>query len=126
MSRKILVADDDAAMLSIYGRIFANTGYTVSKAASFAEAERLINGGTYDLLITDLLLQDGVGTDLIKLFEGKKAGARSLLVTGSVHQVAPESLPKFYFEKPFNLQAFMEAVEEALGVLPSPGDPQAA
>ncbi|MGD9642086.1 MAG: response regulator [Elusimicrobiales bacterium] len=126
MSRKILVADDDAAMLNIYGRIFANTSYKVSKAASFAEAERLINGGSYDLLITDLLLQDGVGTDLIKLFEGKKAGAKSLLVTGSVHQVAPEALPKFYFEKPFNLQAFMEAVEEALGVPPSPNEPQAA
>jgi len=126
MSRKILVADDDAAMLNIYGRIFADTGYTLSKAASFAEAERLINSGNYDLLITDLLLQDGVGTDLIKLFEGKKAGARSLLVTGSVHEVAPAALPKVYFEKPFNLQAFMEAVDEALGILPSPGDPQAA
>ncbi|PKM97599.1 MAG: hypothetical protein CVU79_07125 [Elusimicrobia bacterium HGW-Elusimicrobia-3] len=126
MSRKILVADDDAAMLNIYGRIFAGTGHTLSKAASFAEAERLINSNTYDLLITDLLLQDGVGTDLIKLFEEKKAGAKSLLVTGSVHEVAPEALPAVYFEKPFNLQAFMEAVEAALGVLPSPGDPQAA
>jgi two-component system nitrogen regulation response regulator GlnG len=126
MPRKILVADDDAAMLNIYGRIFADTSYTLSKAASFSEAERLINGNTYDLLITDLLLQDGVGTDLIKLFEGKKAGARSLLVTGSVHEVPPEALPAVYFEKPFSLQAFMEAVEAALGVLPPPDDPQPA
>lgn len=122
MSRKILVADDDESMLNIYSRIFANTSYTLAKAASFAEAERLINDNHYDLLITDLLLQDGVGTDLIKLFEEKKAGAKSLLVTGSVHEVAPEALPEYYFEKPFNLQDFMSAVDKALGV--SPADPQ--
>jgi two-component system nitrogen regulation response regulator GlnG len=114
MPGSILVADDDKAMLNIYTRIFSDTGYTVCLASSFSEAARLINENNYDLLITDLILGDGLGTELIKMFEKKRDGARSLLVTGSVHELTPEQLPKVYFEKPFKLEVFMAAVTDAL------------
>jgi two-component system nitrogen regulation response regulator GlnG len=114
MPKCILVADDDKAMLNIYTRLFCGTGYTISLASSFSEAARLIHAGDYDLLITDLVLGDGLGTELIKLFEKKRAGARSLLVTGSVAELPPEQLPKVYFEKPFNFEVFMAAVTAAL------------
>lgn len=114
MPRKILVADDDKAMLNIYTRIFADTNYSIAKASSFAEAAELIEKDSYDLLITDLLLGDGLGTDLIKLFENKVKGAKSLLVTGSVEEADPELLPEMYFEKPFDLELFMATVAEAL------------
>lgn len=114
MPGSILVADDDKAMLNIYTRIFLNTDYTISLASSFSEAARLIHSGDYDLLITDLLLGDGLGTELIKMFEKKRDGAKSLLVTGSVAELVPEQLPEVYFEKPFNLEVFMAAVTDAL------------
>jgi len=114
MPRHILVADDDKAMLNIYTRIFSNTDYSISLASSFAEAAGLINLNNYDLLITDLMLQDGLGTDLIKMFKKKRGGARSLLVTGSVAELAPEQLPEMYLEKPFRLEVFMAAVSKAL------------
>lgn len=114
MPRRILVADDDKAMLNIYTRIFADTNYSIAKASSFAEAAELIEKDSYDLLITDLLLGDGLGTDLIKLFESKAKGAKSLLVTGSVEEADPKLLPEMYFEKPFNLELFMATVAAAL------------
>ena len=114
MPGSILVADDDKAMRNIYTRIFSNTDYTISLASSFAEAAGLINLNNYDLLITDLILGDGLGTELIELFKKKRNGARSLLVTGSVAELAPEQLPEVYFEKPFKLEVFMAAVTDAL------------
>lgn len=114
MPGSILVADDDKAMLNIYTRIFSNTDYTISLASSFAEAAGLINSNNYDLLITDLMLGDGLGTELIAIFKKKRNGARSLLVTGSVAALAPEQLPEVYFEKPINQEAFMAAVTDAL------------
>jgi len=114
MPGSILVADDDEAMLDVYARLFAGTDYLISKASSFAAAARLINSRKYDLLITDLMLGDGLGTDLIKLFEKKHAGARSLLVSGSVAILPPEQIPAVYFEKPFRAEVFMEAVHKAL------------
>lgn len=114
MPCKILVADDDKAMLGVYTRIFSQTDYAISLAASFAEAAKLIISNHYDLLITDLMLEDGLGTDLIKLFEKKQAGGKSLLVTGSLHEVALEQLPEMYFEKPFRADVLMAAVDMAL------------
>ncbi|MDA8130338.1 MAG: response regulator [Elusimicrobia bacterium] len=114
MPANILVADDDEAMLGVYARLFSGTGYAVSLAASFAEAAWLVAANDYDLLITDLLLGDGLGTDLIRLFEKKRAGARSLLVTGSMHGVAAERLPAACFAKPLDVDAFMAAVARAL------------
>ncbi len=114
MPGSILVADDDEAMLDVYTRLFTGTDYLISKTSSFAEASRLINSGNYDLLITDLMLGDGLGTDLIKIFEKKRAGARSLLVSGSVAILPPEQIPDVYFEKPFKAEIFMAAVDKAL------------
>lgn len=116
MPVNILIADDEKAMLNLYSRLFAGTGYSLTLAASFAEAADLIAKNAYDLLITDLAFPDGVGTELVKLYEKKKAGARSLLVTGSAPADKELDLPDSaaYFEKPFKVDVFMAAVEEAL------------
>ena len=117
MPRRILVADDDKAMLGIYARMFTGTDYQLSQASGFAEAARqkgVTGENLLRLLITDLMLGDGLGTELIKLFKKKKTGARSLLVTGSVAELTPEQLPETYFEKPFKVEVLMAAVAKAL------------
>lgn len=114
MPRCILVADDDKNMLRFYERVFAKTDYLIRPASSFTEAAALIKSNNYDLLITDLMLEDGLGTDLINIFKKKREGAKSLLVTGSVEKLDPQQLPEMFFTKPFELDAFMAAVDEAL------------
>lgn len=116
MPRSILVADDDRSMLNLYNKIFARTDYSVSMAGSFEEAFRLIGSRDYDLLITDFLFPDGLGTELIKAFCEKKAGAKSFLVTGAGPAASRQSCPGMaaLFEKPFNVDRFMSAVAEAL------------
>lgn len=114
MARSILVVDDDEAMLDVYTRLFSGTDYLITKVSGFAEAARLINSNNYDLLITDLMLGDGLGTELIKIFEKKQAGAKSLLVSGSIGMLAPEQTLDVYFEKPFKAEVFMAAVKKAL------------
>jgi len=116
MPRNILVADDDRSMLNLYNKIFSMTDYSISMAESFAEASRLIDANDYDLLITDLMFPDGLGTELIKAFRARKSGAKSFLVTGSkgIVEVSEEPKVEGYFEKPFNLEGFMSAVSKAL------------
>lgn len=116
MAAKILVADDDVSMLKLYKRIFENTQHSVAVAASVAEASALIGANAYDLLITDFDFPDGKGTDLIGMFRSKKKDAKSFLVTGSStegNRPEHEGLAG-YFEKPFNVNQFMAAVEAAL------------
>lgn len=114
MPRSILVADDDKAMRHLYKLIFSGKGYSISLASSFAEAAELIRLNNYDLLITDLLLGDGLGTELIKMFEEKLDGVKSLLVTGSAAELEPGQRPDICFEKPFKVDVFMAAVSKAL------------
>lgn len=116
MPKQILVADDDPVLLGLYARMFAGTGYVVSRAASFAEAAALINTNHYDLLVTDLVFPDGMGTDLITTFERKQGCARCILVTGSAAELDPAKIPVLaaYFEKPLDADAFMAAVARVL------------
>ena len=113
----ILAADDDKAILRLYTRMFSGEGYFLTKAETFEEAAALLLRNDYDLLITDLMFPDGVGTDLIKAFNKKKEDAKSLLVTGSTNvgeMLAKEGVNE-YIEKPFKVENFMEAVNKALG-----------
>ncbi|MDO8803493.1 MAG: response regulator [Elusimicrobiota bacterium] len=116
MPVSILVADDEKAMLRLYLRIFAGSGYSISTAGTFAEAAALLRKNSYDLLITDFIFPDGVGTELIKIFNEVKAGSRSLLVTGTPY--AREKLAKQgvhrYIEKPFKMELLLDAVSKAL------------
>jgi len=116
MPREILVADDEKAMLGLYSRLFSGKAYRLTLASSFAEASRLIAQNSYDLLVTDLTFPDGLGTDLVRLFDEKTAGAKSMLVTGSNPQDRKLDLPvsALCFEKPFKVDVFLAAVERAL------------
>ena len=117
MPVNILIADDDKVMLNLYTRIFSGKDYSIVMAASFTEAADLIKNNNYDLLVTDLMFPDGIGTELVKLFEKKRAGAKSLVVTGSApldHNLL-QSGAAAYFGKPFKVESFMAAVENAVG-----------
>ncbi len=116
MPKSILVADDDPEMRRLYARLFTGSEYSITMASSFAEASGFIASNHYDLLVTDLMLTDGLGTELIKIFNKKRAGAKSLLVTGSsgVDGVLERAGIDDYFEKPFKVEHFMAAVEKRL------------
>lgn len=115
MPKKILVADDDKAMLNLYARLFAQTEFSVSSALTFAEAARLLREGEYDLLITDFMFPDGIGTDLVRIFNDGRAG-KCLMVSGT--PTGKERLDcgcdYIYLEKPFKVEELMTAVRKAL------------
>jgi len=68
MPGNILIADYDPAILKLYTRIFATTGYSSTMAASISEARGFLETNHYDLLVTDLMFPDGLGTELVELF----------------------------------------------------------
>lgn len=115
MPVKILVADDDQAMLGLYRRVFSQTDYSVTQADSYARAANLLKDGGYDLLITDYLFPDGVGTELIRMFR-ETCGGRSMLVTGTsgYSEQADAAGADCLIRKPFRVEQFLEAVGKAL------------
>lgn len=117
MSKNILIADDDPAMLKLYARMFSGTDYVITMAASVLEARGFIEVNQYDLLVTDLMFLDGMGTELIKLFNKRCTEAKSLLVTGSNPAEKELVGVEIYkcFDKPFKAEHFMSTVNRLLG-----------
>lgn len=116
MPAKILVADDDKTMLGLYSRIFSGMEYSISMAESFREALEMLRSADFDLLITDFMFPDGLGTDLIRAFAAEGKQGKSLLVSGScsVEELKASGV-KCYLEKPFKIENFLALVSEALG-----------
>ena len=116
MSGNILVADDDREMLDLYSRLFTHHGYDCALAESIAEAAALIGERDFDLLVTDLMFPDGLGTDLAKRFAEKYGGQQSILVTGC--PPAPEALANWpvsvCLPKPVDTKKLIRAVRKAL------------
>ena len=115
MELRILAADDEKSMRALYSRMFPAGRYKLSLAGSVSDALKLMESGTYDLLISDFLFPDGTGLELVRRFREQGAG-RSILVTGSMPEEVLTQLTKKEdllraFGKPFDLGGLIQVVE---------------
>lgn len=111
MASKLLLVEDDAAVRQLLCGALRDAGHEVTCAERFAEADREIATGDYDLLITDVRLPDGSGANLAHQARGR--GCRALLVTGyeDVRQLL-EGAKMPHLMKPFRLAQLFAAIEE--------------
>ena len=79
----ILVVEDATDTADMYSVVLMSKGHTVIVAESIAQAieKAYTHKGTIDVLVTDLHLQDGLGTEFPKLL-GKRMPKSSVLITG--------------------------------------------
>jgi len=63
---KILVVEDDAALLRAVTAGFQQRGYEVAQATTFQDAWLRIAMGTFSVLVLDIMLPGGTGIDLCK------------------------------------------------------------
>ena len=61
---RILLVEDDKDLSFITKRLLESRGYEVMTAAAIAEAQELLRQHSYDLILLDLMLPDGEGTQL--------------------------------------------------------------
>ena len=116
MSKKIIVIEDEKTIRNLYRRILSEMDYSVTLVENIAEAEAEITRNMYDLYITDFMLPDGTGTDLISWIRKKDTAAKILLITGSLTQEERLSYIKKFrlvgcFDKPFSIYEFMTTIE---------------
>ena len=80
-----LLADDDNSNRVTLAVLLEDEGKEVDVASSFAEArDSLTSGTTYDLVLLDQHLGDGLGTDLVPIVRKHHPGARIVLISGSL------------------------------------------
>ena len=66
MAGKLLLVDDDRFFLNSLGRLLGKEGYHVTSAVSGSEAQRLLEGEAFDLVMLDVSLGDMDGVTLCR------------------------------------------------------------
>ncbi|MFD1950534.1 nitrogen regulation protein NR(I) [Sphingomonas arantia] len=120
MSGRILVVDDDAAIRTVVREALRRAGHSVELAPTLAAARARIAAFEPDVLITDVILPDGNGLDmlagLIALRPQMPAIVMSAQNTLATAVRATEEGAFDYLPKPFDLAELCRSVEAALAI----------
>jgi CheY-like chemotaxis protein len=120
MSRILLIDDDDLTRGAVH-KMLERAGYTVQSTANGREALEWYRNDPVDLVITDLIMPDTDGLEIIQELRRTHPAARILAISGGGRVDAQEYLSvarKFgavqVLSKPFSNQDLRQAVETAL------------
>ena len=115
--KHILVVDDDRSVLNMLTRALSAYDLTVARCGS--EALLLAHQCEPDLLITDYLMPEMTGDELIARMRVLRPGLKALVITGH-GDVLDRELPNWWqseahLAKPFRIQTLREIVTTLIG-----------
>jgi CheY-like chemotaxis protein len=119
-SKRILVIDDDPDLLFLaaHGIKSSNLSYEVSTAPHAAAALAQVKAQPFDVIVTDYMMPDMTGLELIPLVR-KIAPETTFVVmtahhdTGGVRRVAMSMGVSGFVNKPFVLMELLDAIQQA-------------
>ena len=114
----ILIADDDNGIRTVLDRALARAGYAVRTTGSAASLWQWITDGEGDLVITDVLMPDENGLDLIPRIRKVRPELRVVVMSAQNTLLtavkATERGAFEYLPKPFDLDELVTVVRRAL------------
>ena len=120
MSATIVVVDDDPLTLTLVERSLRAGGYRVWTASSAEEARQLLQdlAGAVDLVLTDIAMPGGLGTDLARQIGTTQRWVRVLLMTSytkeDLERQGLEVPEAHLLRKPFAPARLLGRIREAL------------
>src|SRR5215469_14190086 len=120
----VLVADDDRSIRTVLTQALGRSGYQVRSTGNAATLWRWVEDGEGDLVITDVVMPDENGLDLIPRIRKIRPDLRVVVMSAqSTLMTAVKATQRGAFEylpKPFDLQELLAVVGRALAVSPAP------
>src|SRR5580693_7050041 len=120
MSATILVADDDRAIRTVLNQALARLGHDVRMTGSASTLWQWVADGDGDLVITDVIMPDENGLDLIPRIKRVRPDLRIIVMSAQNTLLtavkATERGAFEYLPKPFDLRELVNVVERALTV----------
>lgn len=116
----ILIADDDAAIRTVLIQALTRAGYEVRAAGNAATLWRWVSDGDGDLVITDVVMPDENGLDLIPRIRKIRPELKIIVMSAQNTLLtalkATERGAFEYLPKPFDLNVLISIVKQALEV----------
>ena len=118
---RLLVVDNEAAHARAMTESLEKVGYNCTVATSGPEAATLVERDTFDIIITDMVMNDVDGMKLLKLARDRLPDAEVVMVTGhATVPIAVEAMQQGAFnflEKPITPSRLRAIVEKAVGAV---------
>jgi PAS domain S-box-containing protein len=119
-TERLLVVDDEQALANLIGRQLKSFGYDVSVATSTSEALRVVRERPqyFDLIITDVVMPDMTGYQLIREVMRLRTDLPVISISGGDNMLSPEEAEKsgirMFMKKPLSKRDFASAVRKVL------------
>ena len=117
----ILVVEDDAALRRLFEQMLLRDGHEVTIAADGAQALKLIEAMSFDVVVTDLIMPEMEGLSLLRELRHLKSPPKIIAMSGGGRGSATDYLEiaamlgaAATLSKPFTHQQLTEAVERVM------------
>ncbi len=114
----ILAVDDDDLVLMNTAGMLEDLGHTVFQASSGADALRLLECGSVDLVVTDHAMPGMTGAQLADAIEQMQPGLPVVIVTGFA-ELPPHTTQRLRLDKPFKQAELVRTVATAMRGAPT-------
>lgn len=118
MSQHILIIDDDRDLATLLRCHLEELSYAVAVAHLGADARRILDRDTFDLIVLDLTLPDADGLELCRYVRSRPAYTPILMLTAKTSEldrvVGLEIGADDYVTKPFSLRELLARVKAIL------------
>jgi two-component system response regulator PilR (NtrC family) len=118
MSQQILIVDDEQGMQDFLRLLLESAGYEVSVASSMKEGESRFREGGIDLVLSDIIMPDGTGLELLEVI--KSIDARTAVIMMTAYASAKTAIEAMklgaydYVSKPFDVDELKVLIQKAL------------
>ncbi len=122
----VLVADDDGAIRTVVSQALGRVGYDVRTTGNAATLWKWVNDGEGNVVVTDVVMPDENGLDLIPRIKKIRPELRVIVMSAqNTMMTAVNATQRGAFEylpKPFDLNELISVVRRALETTPEPQD----
>ncbi len=117
MSR-ILVVEDDEALASTLSEAIATRDYETEYITSAAKALEAMRKTVWDVVVTDIVLKDGDGFQVLEAARSRRPPSQVIMITGhGSKDIAVRALREgaaYYLEKPIDFDELLTKVAKAI------------
>ncbi|MCK0128350.1 sigma-54 dependent transcriptional regulator [Erythrobacter sp. F6033] len=116
---KVLLVEDDQAIATVMIAALEDEGFGVEHCASIGDRDRWLEGQRFDVMLTDVILEDGDGLSGLSVAR-ELAPDMPVIVLSAQNTLdtavrASDNDVFEYFPKPFDLDEVIQAVQQATG-----------
>ena len=114
----ILVVDDDELLLSTLEEILLSEGYKVKTAKDGISAFKKLQGGSFDIVLTDLNMPGMTGLELLEKIYNENIRVTPVLMSAfSTRKIKSRAFQKGAYanlDKPFSIDSLFSVIENSL------------